>query len=65
MFSALARHLQGDWGEVDKEDWQANEVALVEGERILSVYHSSTGVKLYVMTEHDRSVTTILLPSDY
>ena len=65
MFSALARHLQGDWGVVDEDDWEANEVGLAEGERLLSVYRSSNDVKFYLITEFDRSLTTILLPSDY
>jgi hypothetical protein len=65
MFRALARHLSGDWGDVDAEDWQANEDALMEGTRLLSVYRSSAGTKFYVITEWDRSLTTILLPSDY
>ena len=65
MFSALGRHVHGDWGEVGDEDWKANEGALAEGDRLLSVYHSSTGTKFYVITEWDRSLTTILLPSDY
>jgi len=65
MFSALARHLHGDWGEVDVEDWQTNEVGLAEGERLLSAYHTSTGNKFWIITEWDRSLTTILLPSDY
>ncbi len=65
MFSALARHLHGDWGEVDDEDWQANEVALEEGTRVLSAYHASSRTKFWIITEADRSLTTILLPSDY
>ncbi len=64
MFSALARHLHGDWGEVDAEDWQANEVALEEGTRVLSAYHASSRTKFWIITEWNRS-TTILLPSDY
>ena len=65
MFSALACHLHGDWGDVNEQDWEANETALVEGERLLSVYRSSGDEKFYVITEWDRSVTTILLPTDY
>lgn len=65
MFGALGRHVHGDWGEVDEEDWEANEVALAEGDPLLSVYRSSAGTKFYVITEYDRSLTTILLPSDY
>ena len=65
MSSALDRHLQGHWGDVDEEDWQAKEDALGNGLWLLSVYHSSSGVKFWIITEWDRSVTTILLPSDY
>ena len=49
MSCALARHLAGDWGEVDREDWQANDVALVRGERILSVYKTSDGTKFWII----------------
>jgi hypothetical protein len=65
VFTALGRHMRGDWGEVDEEDWASNEQALEEGTRLVSVYRSSEGVKFYIITEHDRSLTTILLPSDY
>jgi hypothetical protein len=61
---ALRRHVRGDWGEVDNHDWAANEAALAHGSRLLSVYRSSKGIKFYVITEHDRSVTTLLLPED-
>ncbi len=61
----LARHRQGDWGEVDASDWQANDRALGDGARLLSAYTLPTGVRLWVITEADRSATTILLPSDY
>jgi hypothetical protein len=63
--SAIARHAAGDWGDLDAEDLAANEQALREGSRLFSVYHSSAGVKFYVITEWDRSVTTVLLPEDY
>ena len=62
---ALGRHLSGDWGDLDEEDKQANEDALTNGSRLLSVYHSSEGTKFYIITEADRSVTTALLPEDY
>ena len=65
MFAALARHVRGDWGDVCEEDWQANDLDLVAGERLLSVYHTSAGVKFWIITEADRSVTTVLLPEDY
>ena len=61
----LDRHVQGDWGTVDEEDWQANEQALVEGSRILSAYTTLKGKKLWVITEADRSSTCLLRPEDY
>jgi len=63
--AALRRHAQGDWGEVSEHDWQANEDALVGGARILSAYVSGTGEKFWIITEADRSATTMLLPDEY
>lgn len=65
VIAALDRHNQGDWGEVDKADWNANERALVEDARLLSAYRDSKGTKFWIITEADRSVTTILLPEEY
>ena len=62
---ALARHHRGDWGDVGKEDHAENELSLQQGFRLFSVYHGAHGTKFYIITEHDRSVTTVLLPSDY
>jgi len=62
---ALDRHQAGDWGELCKEDVAENELSLANGYRLLSAYTSFTGVKFWVITEGDRSVTTVLLPSDY
>jgi len=62
---ALARHLSGDWGELSEEDRVANEQALAEQERLLSAYTSTSGVKFWIITEWDRSYTTVLLPEDY
>ncbi|REJ86630.1 MAG: hypothetical protein DWQ34_27035 [Planctomycetota bacterium] len=62
---ALDRHLAGDWGDVDEEERQENELSLREGFRLLSVYHDRNGVKFWIITEADRSATTILLPEDY
>ena len=62
---ALNRHVSGDWGEVCKEDKKMNDDALNLGNRVVSVYKSSEDVKFYIITEHDRSVTTALLPSEY
>ena len=62
---ALYRHQRGDWGETDREDAQANERALKQGERLLSVYRTAAGVKFWIITEWDRSLSTVLLPGDY
>jgi hypothetical protein len=61
----LDRHAQGDWGEVCEADWQENDFSLQEGYRLLSSYTTAAGEKLWVITECDRSVTTLLLPSEY
>ncbi|NEX22774.1 hypothetical protein G3480_21120 [Thiorhodococcus mannitoliphagus] len=61
----LARHELGDWGDLDEEDRRANDLALEEGSRLLSAYEIQDGFKVLVITEADRSVTTILLPSEY
>jgi hypothetical protein len=61
----LARHAAGDWGEVGSEDWQENELSVREGFRVLSSYTLSTGTKIWIITEADRSATTVLLPEDY
>ena len=62
---ALGRHHSGDWGDVGPEDWQENNLSLQEGFRLLSCYKSESGEKFWIITEADRSVTTILLPSEY
>ena len=59
------RHQNGDWGDVPKEDAAENELSVAEGFRIMSVYSLTTGTKVWVITEADRSVTTILLPEEY
>ncbi len=60
----LARHQSGDWGECEPEDWQANDLDLCTGGRLFSVYTVS-GNRLWIITEAERSATTILLPDDY
>lgn len=65
ILGALKRHVSGDWGEVCDEDQGANEEALASGERLLSAYTSESGTKFWVITEADRSATTILLPQEY
>jgi len=61
----LDRHVNGDWGDVPDADKQENEVSVEQGFRILSAYTTSAGEKIWVLTEADRSATTILLPSEY
>ena len=63
--SYLARHVRGDWGVVDQEDRAANRQALLHGTRIVSAYNLATGRRLWIITEADRSVTTLLLPEEY
>ena len=62
--SLLERHYQGDWAEMDAHDQNANTEALTEKLRIFSAY-TIKEQKIWVITEADRSVTTILLPSEY
>jgi hypothetical protein len=65
MLRALGRHAAGDWGEVDGEDWRANDRALLSGGRLLSAYRNERKAKFWIITEADRSATTVLLPADY
>ena len=61
----LARHVTGDWGDVSEEDKAANDADVEAGGRLLSAYRLTTRVKLWLITEADRSATTILLPEEY
>ena len=61
----IFRHVTGDWGDLTEEDKQENEFSLQRELRIFSAYELVTGKKIWVITEHDRSVTTILRPEDY
>jgi hypothetical protein len=64
--AALAQHVQGKWGIVDQDNWKANDEALKHGGRLLSMYPLPDDAgDFWILTEADRSVTTILLPSDY
>lgn len=63
--ASLGRHATGDWGDVDRHDHDENEFALDKRLRLFSVYHDRSGLKFWIITEADRSVTTILLPEDY
>jgi hypothetical protein len=69
-FDFISRHAHGDWGDVCDEDKQLNDQSLVDASRLLSSYKTSTGVKLWVITEAQddnghRAATTILLPEEY
>jgi hypothetical protein len=61
----LTRHVVGDWGELDEEDRAENDFSVKNNLRILSAYTLASGVKVWVISEADRSATTILLPSEY
>jgi hypothetical protein len=61
----LDRHVAGDWGVVSTEDWHENEWSLENDQRLLSAYPLSEGLTLWIITEADRSSTTILLPEEY
>ncbi|WP_434661491.1 hypothetical protein P5W99_00815 [Paraburkholderia sp. A3BS-1L] len=62
----LAQHIRGDWGNLSVEDMAANELALLTGKRLLSSYNLPDGrSKIWIITEADRAVTTILLPEEY
>ncbi|MBX3119695.1 MAG: hypothetical protein KF784_11565 [Fimbriimonadaceae bacterium] len=65
VLRALNRHALCDWGEVDDDDRKANDRALQHGSRLLSVYRDGCGTKFWIITEADRSATTVLLPEDY
>jgi hypothetical protein len=65
VWLALCRHCRGDWGQLDPDDRKENEAALQQGRRLLSAYHSRQGVAFWIITEADRSATTVLLPEDY
>jgi hypothetical protein len=61
----LARHQVGDWGDVGEIDQRLNNQSLNKGTRLLSAYNLPTGVRLWVITEQDKSITTLLLPAEY
>lgn len=61
----IYRHVQGDWGDISPEDAKENEFSVQKGFRIMSSYKLNNGVRIWIITEADRSYTTILLPSEY
>jgi len=65
IYRGIDRHVCGDWGEVSDADRVENEFALRHGLRLLSVYELKSGARFWVLTEGDRTATTVLLPGDY
>ena len=63
--TGIIRHQSGDWGDLDADDRKENDQALERGTRLLSAYQASNGTKFWIITEADRSSTTVLLPEDY
>jgi len=61
----LRRHAKGDWGEIVDADWEANDRALENGERLLSAYFTKLGCRIWVVSEADRSRTIVTLPEEY
>ncbi|MDT5120675.1 MAG: hypothetical protein QOC96_157 [Acidobacteriota bacterium] len=61
----LRRHQTGDWGELCETDKKENDFSVTNNFRILSAYRTKAGVKIWLITEHDRSATTLLLPEEY
>jgi hypothetical protein len=61
----LNRHAHGDWGDVSPDNWQENEFSLTHGLRLLSVYTLTDGTRIWIITEAERSATTLLLPEEY
>ena len=65
LIGLISRHTSGDWGDLDEDDKRQNDLALVRGFRIFSAYETVSDVKIWIISEADRSVTTVLLPEDY
>ena len=61
----LTRHVNREWGDIPDEDRRENEYSLEHGFRLLSAYKTNAGDRLWIITEADRSVTTLLLPEEY
>ncbi|MRS99702.1 hypothetical protein GJQ57_13710 [Ralstonia pickettii] len=65
IYRLLNRHARCDWGELSDEDRQQNDLAVTTGQRVLSSYPLENGQRIWIITEADRAVTTVLLPEDY
>ncbi len=64
-WALIQRHQSGDWGNLVPHDWEENQAALVKGRRLFSSYQLTTDIKLWIITEANRAVTTLLLPEEY
>ena len=64
-YELLRRHVSGDWGDVSLEDARENELSIRQGFCIISSYRVSTAATIWIITESDRSATTLLLPEEY
>jgi len=65
LHQIITRHASGDWGDLDQEDKRENQLSLERGFRIFSAYNTAKDIRVWVITEADRSCTTALLPQDY
>jgi hypothetical protein len=65
ILEALLRHAKGDWGQIAPEDLEANNRAVKDGGRLFSQYEAANGRQFWIITEADRSITTVLLPEEY
>ena len=65
VMNSLRRHATGDWGSVPEEDKETNDQALKDGDRLLSAYEAEGLPRIWIITEWDRSVTTVLFPDEY
>jgi hypothetical protein len=65
ILTGIQRHQAGDWGDMDEHGRHENELSLKLRMRLWSVYHAGNGIKFWLITEGDRSYTTVLLPEDY
>ena len=61
----IQRHAKGDWGDVCEEDRKENELSFLHGSRLISVYSLNDGTKIWIISEANRSATTLLLPEEY
>ena len=64
ILAGLLRHITGDWGDIGIEDRKENEMSLHKGFRLVSAYYAANHIRFWIITEADRSVTTVLLPED-